>query len=94
MLDDDSRVFIKSMIKIFSPENLLEAQCLKDVLESHGIACHLGGSYLAGAVGELPATGLLALYVDDYDAGLAKEMIEDYLRASPVLEESDHIQEE
>ncbi|WP_252180487.1 DUF2007 domain-containing protein [Endozoicomonas sp. 4G] len=82
------------MIKIFCPDNLLEAQCLKDVLESHGIACHLGGSYLAGAVGELPASGLLALYVEDYDAGLAKEMIEDYLKASPILEESARIQED
>lgn len=53
-----------------------------------------GGSYLAGAVGELPASGLLALYVEDYDAGLAKEMIEDYLKASPILEESARIQED
>ncbi|WP_257253439.1 MULTISPECIES: DUF2007 domain-containing protein [unclassified Endozoicomonas] len=82
------------MIKIFCPDNLLEAQCLKDVLLNHGIACHLGGSYLTGAVGELPASGLLALYVEDGDAGLAKAMIEDYLKASPVLEDSAEVQED
>ncbi|MGI9278635.1 MAG: DUF2007 domain-containing protein [Endozoicomonas sp.] len=82
------------MIKIFSPDNPLEAQCLKDLLDSHGIACHLAGSYLAGAIGELPAAGLLALYVEDYDAGLAKELIEDYLKASPVVEDSTQVQED
>ncbi|KEQ18004.1 putative signal transducing protein [Endozoicomonas numazuensis] len=75
------------MIKIFSPDNSLEAQCLKDLLQSHGISCHLGGSYLSGAIGELPAAGLLALYVEDLDAGRAKQLIEDYLMASPVLED-------
>jgi hypothetical protein len=75
------------MIKIYSPENPMEAQCLKDLLGSHSIACHIGGSYLAGAVGELPAMGLLALYVEDADAGLSKELIDDYLKAAPVMDD-------
>ncbi|WP_062270470.1 DUF2007 domain-containing protein [Endozoicomonas arenosclerae] len=82
------------MIKIFSPENPLEAQCLKDVLQSHGIVCHLGGSYLTGAIGELPAAGLLGLYVEDVDAGLAKELIEEYLKASPILEDTTDTRED
>ena len=75
------------MIKIYSPENLLEAQCLKDMLEARHIDCFLGGSYLSGAIGELPATGLLGLYVDDSVAGLARELIDEYLKASPVADE-------
>ncbi|WP_066013789.1 putative signal transducing protein [Endozoicomonas atrinae] len=71
------------MIKVYSPANLVEAQCLKDLLTSRHIFCHLAGVDLIGAMGELPAIGLLALYVDDADAGLAKELIEDYLNAEP-----------
>lgn len=46
-------------------------------------------SGLIGAMGELPAIGLLALYVDDADAGLAKELIDDYLSAEPEQGERD-----
>ncbi|MRI34520.1 hypothetical protein EOPP23_16155 [Endozoicomonas sp. OPT23] len=78
------------MIRIYNPDNLMEAQCLKDMLESHSINCHVGGSYLAGAIGELPANGLLGLYVEDIDAGTARKLIDDYLEAAPVDEAVDH----
>ncbi len=74
------------MIKVYSPEHLIEAQCLKDMLETRRIYCHIAGAALAGAIGELPAIGLLGLYVNDDDAGLAKELIDEYLQADPVLE--------
>ena len=74
------------MIRIYNPESLIEAQCLKDMLESHNLVCHITGTDLMGAVGELPATGLLALYIEDQDAGQAKELITEYLSATPVLE--------
>ena len=75
------------MIKIYDPESLMEAQCLKDVLESRKIVCHIGGGYLSGAVGELPAAGLLGLYVNEEDASIARELVEDYLQAMPVFDD-------
>ena len=63
----------------------MEAQCLKDFLEGRRIPCFIGGQYLSGAVGELPAVGLLGLYVDDIDAGLARELIRSYLKATPIV---------
>ena len=77
------------MIRIYSPDSPMEAQCLKDLLESHSISCHLGGSYLAGAIGELPAAGLLGLYVEDLDAGIARRLIDEYLSADPVQGEEE-----
>ena len=74
------------MIRIYNPENLMEAQCLKDMLESHNLFCHITGADLIGGVGELPAIGLLSLYVEDQDAGLAKELISAYLTAKPIAE--------
>ncbi|MFK0570550.1 putative signal transducing protein [Endozoicomonas sp.] len=73
------------MIKVYSPANLIEAQCLKDMLKSRRIFCHLAGVDLIGAVGELPAIGLLGLYVNEEDAGLAKQLIDEYLSAEPLL---------
>lgn len=72
------------MITVYRPENLIEAQCLKDMLDQRRIFCHLAGAHLIGAIGELPASGLLALQVEDVDAGLARELIKDYLKAQPV----------
>ncbi len=72
------------MINIYTPESLLEAQCLKDMLASRCIPCHLAGVDLMGAVGELPAFGLLGLYVEAEDAAVARELIDEYLQAQPL----------
>ena len=74
------------MIKIYNPENLIEAQCLKDMLEHRNIFCHVSGVHLTGAIGELPATDLLGLYVTADDAGLARELIDQYISSEPVLD--------
>ena len=71
------------MIAIFHPASLIEAQCLKDLLESHNIFCHIAGADLTGAIGELPAIGLLAIQVEDRDAGLARQLIDEYQSAIP-----------
>lgn len=76
------------MIAIYHPVNLFEAQCLKDLLNHHHIFCHLAGADLTGAIGELPAIGLLALQVDDQDAGLARQLIEEYQSAIPTMSET------
>ena len=72
------------MINIYTPENLLEAQCLKDMLMGRHIFCHLGGIDLLGAIGCVPAHGLLGLYVESDDAVLAKQLINEYLSAQPL----------
>lgn len=77
------------MLNIYNPESPIEAQCLEDLLESHHIHCFISGRYLTGAIGELPASGLLGVYVEEQDAGLAKELINDYLSAAPVLDNPD-----
>ncbi|WP_299729252.1 DUF2007 domain-containing protein [uncultured Endozoicomonas sp.] len=75
------------MIHIYTPVTLIEGQCLKDMLHSKRIHSHLSGVDLTGAMGELPAIGLLGLYVPAEDALLAKQLIDDYLSATPILDE-------
>lgn len=72
------------MQRIYEPENLLEAELLLGMLASEGIVAHVQGRDLVGAVGELPACGLLALVVADEDAERARLLIGAYNAAQPV----------
>ena len=72
------------MQRIYEPENLLEGQMLVDMLSSEGIEAHLLGQHLVGAMGELPACGLLGMVVADEDAERARRLIAEYNAAQPV----------
>ena len=72
------------MQRIYEPENLMEGQMLVDMLASEGIEAHLLGRHLVGAMGELPACGLLGMVVADDDAGRARMLIAEYNAAQPV----------
>ncbi len=56
------------MRRIYEPRDLLEAEMLSGMLVAEGIEAFLAGSHLIGAMGELPAAGLLGLMVPDEDA--------------------------
>ena len=72
------------MQRIYEPENLLEGQMLVDMLASEGIEAHLLGQHLVGAMGELPACGLLGLVVAEPYAERARTLIAEYNAAQPV----------
>ncbi|MFN3580018.1 MAG: DUF2007 domain-containing protein [Pseudomonas sp.] len=77
------------MLCAYHPMDLSEAQLLKQLLDQHHIACHISGQYLQGAVGELPAMGLLGLWVSPEDLGLARELIRDWQQATPIFPDMD-----
>lgn len=58
---------------------------LHDLLEQEGISTRMDGAYLQGAVGELPASGLVRLVVDDDDYEQARAVIRRW-EASEVSE--------
>lgn len=72
------------MQRIYEPQDLIEAELLLAVLASEGVDAHLAGRHLVGAVGELPALGLLALLVEDHDAECARHLIAAYNAAAPL----------
>ncbi len=72
------------MQRIYEPESLLEAELLISMLGSEGIAVHLVGRDLIGAVGELPMHGLLGLAVADEQADDARALIAAYNGAQPL----------
>ncbi|MBD9482196.1 DUF2007 domain-containing protein [Pseudomonas sp. PDM14] len=72
------------MQRIYEPRDLLEGEMLLGMLASEGVDAHLIGGHLLGAVGELPALGLLGLLVDNEDAEHARHLIAAYNAAAPL----------
>lgn len=72
------------MRRIHEPANLGEGELLVAMLGTEGIQAHLLGQHLLGALGELPASGLLAIGVDDDDALRAQALIAAYNAAEPL----------
>ncbi|HDS1819371.1 TPA: DUF2007 domain-containing protein [Pseudomonas putida] len=73
------------MQRIYEPESLLEAEMLVGMLVSEGVSVHLVGRDLVGAAGELPMQGLLALAVPDEQAEYARQLIDAYNDAQPLV---------
>ncbi|MDH5471722.1 MAG: DUF2007 domain-containing protein [Gammaproteobacteria bacterium] len=66
------------MIKIYSAANITEAHILKGLLESNGIEVYVGGHYLQGGIGELPASDFASLHVNNEQMDVAKKIIHQY----------------
>lgn len=61
--------------------NSLEAHIIKGLLDSEGIASNIVGEYLQGAMGELPANGLIRVVVNENDYDQATEVINNWREA-------------
>lgn len=75
------------MRSVYSAENLIDAQLVKDALEAAGIPAFITGSALSGAIGELPVSGLIAVQVPDSayaDAAPIAAEIDGWLSQRPV----------
>ena len=68
----------------YEAANAIEAHMLRDVLRQEGIAAHVLGEHLLGALGELPAAGLVRLMVDDEDFARARAVLEQWDQAQPA----------
>ena len=64
--------------------NSVEANVVKGLLESEGIACSVLGEYLQGAIGELPATGLIRVVVNDEDYDQARTIVDNWSSAGLI----------
>ena len=75
------------MRSVYSAENLFDAQLVKDALESAGIPAFITGAALSGAVGELPASGLISVQVPESaynDAAPIAAEIDGWLTQKPI----------
>lgn len=67
----------------YTPENIIDAHLIKGLLASVGIPAYVRGEHLVGAIGELPAIGLLAVMVADDDLARARAVVLDWENADP-----------
>ena len=75
------------MKKVYEPANSLEGHMLQDILRQRGIESRLEGAGLQGAIGELPAIGLVRLMVADEDFDAARAEIAEWEKtpvANPI----------
>ncbi len=66
------------MKTVLHAHHSVEANLVKGLLESEGIDSLVLGEYLQGAVGELPALGLIRVVVDENDYEKACRIIDDW----------------
>jgi hypothetical protein len=67
------------MQQIYQAANIVEASIVKGLLEQAGLQAYLNGYYLQGGIGELPATGIASLWVNDHQVEQAQLIIDEYL---------------
>lgn len=63
------------MIPVFDALNSIEAHSIKIYLIGNGIEAKVGGDYLQGAMGCLPAMGIVRVFVDEKDEIRARRFI-------------------
>lgn len=61
---------------VYRAENIIDANLVKNALESEDILAFVGGQYLTGAIGELPPMPLVNVMVADIDWPRARAIAE------------------
>jgi hypothetical protein len=67
----------------YEAANGVEAHMIANLLGQYSIATRIDGEYLAGGIGELPATGLVRVMVNEPDFDRAREIIREWEAKSP-----------
>ncbi|WP_255516448.1 putative signal transducing protein [Luteimonas suaedae] len=71
------------MIRIYEAAHLADAHMVRELLVREGIAAHIQGEYLQGALGEIPVSGQIGVTVAAPDAPRARAIVLDWERAVP-----------
>lgn len=71
------------MVVVYEAEHVIDAHLMRGRLEAEGIAAVVLGEWLTGALGELPASGLLRVAVADAAADAARAVVAEW-RAADV----------
>lgn len=66
---------------VYEADTSIDAHLVKNLLDQAGIAAHIRGEHLGGAIGGLPAIGLIAVAVADEDQARARRIIEEWAQA-------------
>jgi hypothetical protein len=73
------------MKNLYEASNAIEAHMIRDLLKQEGFTAYIRGEYLQGAVGEIPAGGLVRLEIDESEYEQAREFIQRWDAAQPAV---------
>ena len=71
------------MKSIYQAAHGVDAHMIRALLEQAGIPAQVRGEYLQGALGELPVSGMVAVWAPEADAARARELVLDWERSVP-----------
>lgn len=71
------------MQTVHEAANAAEAHMIADLLRQEGVVAHVRGEHLQGALGELPAAGLVRLEVHEQDFARARDFVVRWEAAQP-----------
>lgn len=77
------------MPTVFRAANALEAHLVADLLERSQIPARIEGEFLAGAIGDLPVTGLVRVVVEEVDVELARSIIAQWESGAFALDDDE-----
>jgi hypothetical protein len=69
---------------LYEASNTIEAQMLVDLLKQQGLAAHVHGANLTGAMGDLPMAGLVRLVIAPEDHARARAVIDAWEVSQPA----------
>jgi hypothetical protein len=75
------------VISVFRGSDYVQAQLVSGLLQHAGIEVFLQGALLQGALGDLPATGHLRIFVKELDRVAAEQIIAAYERGELSIDE-------
>lgn len=68
---------------VYTACTVTDAYIVKGLLENNGIAAFVSGDYLQGAIGGLPASGMITVSVEAGDAASASRVIAEFEGVEP-----------
>lgn len=64
---------------VYRAANMIDAQLVLDELKAAGMQARISGSYLSGAIGEVPPDELISVWIDsDRQYDRAREVVADF----------------
>ncbi|KAA2283962.1 hypothetical protein F0415_11700 [Arenimonas fontis] len=78
--------FGEVMVPVYIAQSALDAQLVRDLLTGAGIHAHVFGPNVAGAIPEVPGTGLIRVVVEEAEAEQAQALIRDWESAPDEAE--------
>lgn len=66
------------MVRLYSADDAIEAHLLRHMLEQQGMQAFITGEHLESGIGELPAAGLIDVWVLEDHLEDAQDVLEDF----------------